>query len=59
MEDLPKNVNPGIELTNLSAKWDSNAEEDTLKNISMSVESGKLCAIMGAVGSGKVTDMST
>ncbi|XP_046974021.1 uncharacterized protein LOC124540463 [Vanessa cardui] len=44
-----------VELTGVSASWDpsKNPEDMTLKNITMHLRKGKLCAIIGAVGSGK------
>ncbi|XP_050352389.1 uncharacterized protein LOC126774816 [Nymphalis io] len=44
-----------VELSGVSASWDvsKSPEEMTLKNITMHLKKGKLCAIIGAVGSGK------
>nr|XP_034841109.1 multidrug resistance-associated protein 4-like [Maniola hyperantus] len=41
-----------VELTNVSATW-TKSDEMTLKNITMNIRKGKLCAIVGSVGSGK------
>ncbi|XP_047534615.1 uncharacterized protein LOC125069235 [Vanessa atalanta] len=44
-----------VELSGVSASWDASKspEDMTLKNITMHLRKGKLCAIIGAVGSGK------
>ncbi|CAH2099924.1 unnamed protein product [Euphydryas editha] len=44
-----------VELSGVSASWDASKspEEMTLKNITMHLRRGKLCAIIGSVGSGK------
>ncbi|KAJ0181178.1 hypothetical protein K1T71_003263 [Dendrolimus kikuchii] len=46
-----------IELSNVNACWNDSEELSTmtLKNISMRVEKGELCAIVGSVGSGKTS----
>lgn len=46
-----------VELANVAASWtNSNVpEEMTIKNLSMRIRKGKLCAIIGPVGSGKVS----
>ncbi|RVE50388.1 hypothetical protein evm_004925 [Chilo suppressalis] len=45
-----------IELSGVTASWkDVTAEEATLKNLSIRVRPGKLCAIIGPVGSGKTS----
>lgn len=43
----------GIYIRNGSAKWTPNSIADTLTNISLCVKPGKLCAVIGPVGSGK------
>ena len=45
-----------IQLNKVSASWtgNDNSKEMTLKNISLRVRKGKLCAVIGPVGSGKV-----
>ena len=43
-----------IKITDLSYRYPT-AEEDALKQISLSVKKGELCAIIGANGSGKTT----
>jgi ATP-binding cassette subfamily C (CFTR/MRP) protein 4 len=45
----------GVTITNGSAKWTPNSIVDTLTNISLRVKPGKLCAVIGPVGSGKVS----
>ncbi|KAG7207748.1 hypothetical protein KM043_009360 [Ampulex compressa] len=47
--DNPVSVN----LDRVCANWSSNQLPPTLCNISMNVKSGQLCALVGAVGSGK------
>ncbi|CAK1599799.1 unnamed protein product [Parnassius mnemosyne] len=42
-----------VELHGVSASWTDIKEQMTLKNISMRLRKGKLCAIIGPVGSGK------
>ncbi|PNF15051.1 hypothetical protein B7P43_G16818 [Cryptotermes secundus] len=43
----------GVTITNGSAKWTSNSIVDTLTHINLWVKPGKLCAVIGPVGSGK------
>lgn len=43
----------GITIFNGSAKWTPHSISDTLNNINISVKPGKLCAVIGPVGSGK------
>lgn len=43
-----------IKITDLSYRYPT-AEEDVLRNISLTVKKGELCAIVGANGSGKTT----
>lgn len=45
-----------IKLNKVSASWtaEENSADMTLKNISMRIRKGKLCAVIGPVGSGKV-----
>jgi ATP-binding cassette subfamily C (CFTR/MRP) protein 4 len=45
----------GVWVRNGSAKWTPNSIADTLTNISLCVKPGKLCAVIGPVGSGKVS----
>lgn len=43
-----------IMIKNVSASWTSNAIVNTLHNINIKLETGKLYAIVGPVGAGKV-----
>ncbi|GFG28327.1 hypothetical protein Cfor_09080 [Coptotermes formosanus] len=43
----------GVCIRNGSAKWTPNSITDTLSHISLCVKPGKLCAVIGPVGSGK------
>lgn len=43
-----------IKITNLSYRYPT-AEEQVLKNVSLTVKKGELCAVVGANGSGKTT----
>jgi ATP-binding cassette subfamily C (CFTR/MRP) protein 4 len=45
----------GVTIMNGSAKWTSNSIVDTLTHINLWVKPGKLCAVIGPVGSGKVS----
>ena len=45
----------GINMLNASAKWTPNSITDTLFNIKLQVKPGKLCAVIGPVGAGKVS----
>ena len=45
----------GVYIRNGSAKWTPNTIADTLTNINLCVKPGKLCAVIGPVGSGKVS----
>ncbi|XP_060072940.1 ATP-binding cassette sub-family C member 4-like isoform X1 [Ylistrum balloti] len=42
-----------VKIDNITAKWDENIEQPTLKNISIEVGHGKLLAVIGPVGAGK------
>lgn len=48
-----------IYINNASAKWLAYESEDTLKNINIKIEPGKLIAIVGQVGSGKSSLLNT
>jgi ABC-type bacteriocin/lantibiotic exporter with double-glycine peptidase domain len=52
----PKNVivDTSVIVLNASARWSSDLEKDNLSNITFRVPEGKLCAVIGPVGSGKV-----
>lgn len=43
-----------IKITNLTYRYPT-AEEPVLKNVSLNVKKGELCAVVGANGSGKTT----
>ncbi|CRK99302.1 CLUMA_CG012571, isoform A [Clunio marinus] len=42
-----------IEVINVNASWTSDYKSKTLSDLNMKIKSGKLCAIVGSVGSGK------
>ena len=44
----------GIKITNITAKWSEDLNEDTLTDISVDVKTGSLVAVIGPVASGKV-----
>lgn len=44
---------PGIQVTNIVARWDANNTELTLDKVNLRVQPGTLVAIIGPVGSGK------
>jgi ABC-type protease/lipase transport system fused ATPase/permease subunit len=55
--DSPKTnegADRGVTVVNASAKWSPDLVKDSLRNITFHVPEGKLCAIIGPVGSGKV-----
>lgn len=43
-----------IVISNATAKWSQDQTENTLNDIGLTVEPGRLAAIIGSVGSGKV-----
>ncbi|PSN33294.1 hypothetical protein C0J52_21150, partial [Blattella germanica] len=43
----------GVSIVNGCAKWGTNVDYDSLRNITFRVPEGKLCAVIGPVGSGK------
>lgn len=45
-------------MTNVTAKWEVNQSENTLENLNLQVEKGKLYAVIGMVGSGKSSLLS-
>ncbi|XP_015835557.1 probable multidrug resistance-associated protein lethal(2)03659 [Tribolium castaneum] len=53
IQEKPQNV--GIQMENVSVKWVTTATDYTLNNITLSVGSHQLVAIVGPVGSGKTT----
>ena len=42
-----------VKLSHVTAKWDLHSVETTLSDIDVEVEKGKLCVVIGMVGSGK------
>jgi ABC-type transport system involved in cytochrome bd biosynthesis fused ATPase/permease subunit len=44
----------GIRVTNVTAKWTDDLPENTLTDVSLEVRPGRLVAVIGPVGSGKV-----
>ncbi|XP_063890832.1 uncharacterized LOC110383917 [Helicoverpa armigera] len=57
MQDDPTQMDYPIRLNKVSASWtgSNSSSEMTLKNISLRIRKGKLCAIIGPVGSGKTS----
>ncbi|XP_052782620.1 ATP-binding cassette sub-family C member 4-like isoform X3 [Mya arenaria] len=65
LNELPCTSSPGsaeegvmpadckVVIDNVSAKWDKELEQPTLKNVSATVGPGKLLAVIGPVGAGK------
>lgn len=49
-----KNSDLGIVATNVTAKWTDAQTENSLENINLTVRPGRLVAIIGPVGAGKV-----
>lgn len=49
------NDGSAIRITNATAKWSENSSENSLSNVSVNVEKGRLLAIIGPVGAGKVS----
>jgi ABC-type lipoprotein export system ATPase subunit len=47
----------GVTITNGCAKWAPSSIVNTLTNISLQVKPGKFCAVIGPVGSGKVSSI--
>lgn len=43
----------GINVKNVTARWDKENSEETLENVNLLVQPGTLAAIIGPVGSGK------
>lgn len=42
-----------VKLTNVTAKWEAGQSEETLDNLNLEIEKGKLYGVIGMVGSGK------
>jgi len=57
-QNHPKNnvtADTSVNVVNASARWSPDLEKDHLSNITFRVPEGKLCAVIGPVGSGKVS----
>lgn len=52
-------LNGTIILKNVNAKWNNQIAENTLSNININIDSGKLVTIIGPVGSGKTSLLHT
>lgn len=50
---IPVHSDIGISIQNINANWTEDGPV-TLRNINLNIPKGKLCAIIGSVGSGKV-----
>ncbi|XP_049951176.1 probable multidrug resistance-associated protein lethal(2)03659 isoform X3 [Schistocerca serialis cubense] len=51
--------NPVVKLEDATAKWQDDAPDNTLKNVSLEVVPGKLLAVIGPVGAGKSSLLQT
>jgi len=52
--DTEQLSNSRIVISNATAKWSDNQTDNTLDNINLTVRPGRLVAIIGPVGAGKV-----
>ncbi|XP_012536071.1 multidrug resistance-associated protein 4 isoform X2 [Monomorium pharaonis] len=50
--------NSAINMINITAKWEEGQSENTLENVNLAIEKGKLYAVIGMVGSGKSSFLS-
>lgn len=48
-----------IRMTNVFAKWSENAGDDSLSDVNIDVEKGRLLAVIGPVGAGKVGSLTS
>lgn len=48
------NKENAVELNGVSANWENYSSTNTLSQIDLKIKSGKICAVVGPVGSGKV-----
>ncbi|XP_011635936.1 probable multidrug resistance-associated protein lethal(2)03659 isoform X3 [Pogonomyrmex barbatus] len=55
---LPMYDNWAINMIDVTAKWEIRQSENTLENINLQIEKGKLYAIIGMVGNGKSSFLS-
>lgn len=55
--DLDDNIS--VKINNITAKWCSTLSDNTLENINLNLERGKLYAVIGMVGSGKSSFLSS
>jgi ATP-binding cassette subfamily C (CFTR/MRP) protein 4 len=46
---------PGVELKNISVKWNASIQEEVLTDVSFSADVGELVGVVGSAGSGKST----
>jgi len=54
LNDTEQLSNFGIVISNATAKWSDTQTDNTLENINLIVKPGRLAAIIGPVGAGKV-----
>ena len=57
MEEPPETW--AVKLENVTAKWEPSQSEKTLQNLNFEIEAGKLYMIIGMVGAGKSSLLST
>lgn len=48
-------IENAIDIKNVTASWEEHAAKKTLNEINLSIKPGQLCAVIGPVGSGKVS----
>lgn len=53
-DEILQSNDSGIIITNATAKWTNSQAENSLENINLTVKPGRLVAIIGPVGAGKV-----
>jgi ATP-binding cassette subfamily B multidrug efflux pump len=49
----------GVTAVKVTAKWNPRSDEPTLDNVSFSVKPGQLLGVIGPVGAGKVTKVTS
>lgn len=54
-DSLASDSKYSLNITGATAKWSENSTEDSLSDVSTKVEKGRLLAIIGPVGAGKVS----